>query len=111
MYSIIRTTHQATGVEHALTCNFFNRSEKCLIVAGANIIRVFRLIPDVDPAKREKFTGICSFLVQLLPSGSFATMLVDRSKQFHSDLHNTFTSFPALDSDTVLRAERFQSVL
>ncbi|XP_014213908.1 cleavage and polyadenylation specificity factor subunit 1 [Copidosoma floridanum] len=56
MYSIIKTTHPATGVEHAITCNFFNRAEKCLVVAGANIIRVFRLIPNVDPAKKEKFT-------------------------------------------------------
>ena len=57
MYSISKTTHPATGVEHAITCSFFNRSEKCLVVAGANIIRVFRLIPDVDPGKKEKFTG------------------------------------------------------
>ncbi|XP_016844737.1 cleavage and polyadenylation specificity factor subunit 1 [Nasonia vitripennis] len=56
MYSISKTTHPATGVEHAITCNFFNRAEKCLVVAGANIIRVFRLIPDVDPGKKEKFT-------------------------------------------------------
>ncbi|KAJ8681514.1 hypothetical protein QAD02_017306 [Eretmocerus hayati] len=56
MYSITKSTHPATGVEHAITCNFFNRSEKSLVVAGANTIRVFRLIPDVDPAKKEKFT-------------------------------------------------------
>ncbi|XP_069698510.1 cleavage and polyadenylation specificity factor subunit 1 [Periplaneta americana] len=53
MYSICKQTHPATGVEHALTCNFFNRTEKSLIVAGANIIRVFRLIPDVDPANKK----------------------------------------------------------
>ncbi|XP_051173959.1 cleavage and polyadenylation specificity factor subunit 1 [Leptopilina boulardi] len=56
MYSICKNTHPATGVEHAITCYFFNRSEKCLVVAGANIIRVFRLIPDVDSTKREKYT-------------------------------------------------------
>ncbi|KAK0170083.1 hypothetical protein PV328_010688 [Microctonus aethiopoides] len=53
MYSICKTSHPATGVEHAITCNFFNRSEKCLVVAGANVIRVFRLIPDVDVTKKE----------------------------------------------------------
>ena len=58
MYAISKTTHPATGVEHALTCHFFNRAEKSLVIAGANLIRVFRLIPDVDPAKKEKFTGI-----------------------------------------------------
>ncbi|CAD1469341.1 unnamed protein product, partial [Heterotrigona itama] len=56
MYSICKSTHPATGVEHAITCYFFNRSEKCLVVAGANIIRVFRLIPDVDITKKEKYT-------------------------------------------------------
>lgn len=56
MYSICKSTHPATGVEHAITCYFFNRTEKCLVVAGANIIRVFRLIPDVDITKKEKYT-------------------------------------------------------
>ncbi|XP_012280373.1 cleavage and polyadenylation specificity factor subunit 1 isoform X2 [Orussus abietinus] len=55
MYSICKSTHPATGVEHAITCYFFNRSEKCLVVAGANIIRVFRLIPDIDTTRREKY--------------------------------------------------------
>lgn len=59
MYSICKLTHPATGVEHALTCYFFSRAEKSLVVAGANIIRVFRLIPDVDPAsKKDVYTGI-----------------------------------------------------
>lgn len=57
MYSICKSTHPATGVEHAITCHFFNRTEKCLVVAGANVIRVFRLIPDIDVTKKEKYTG------------------------------------------------------
>jgi hypothetical protein len=66
MYSICKVTHPATGVEHALTCHFFNRTEKSLIVAGANIIRVFRLIPDVDPAnKKDVYTGIDGFIRDL----------------------------------------------
>ncbi|KAK7874284.1 hypothetical protein R5R35_007770 [Gryllus longicercus] len=56
MFSICKQSHPATAVEHALTCHFFNHSEKSLVVAGANIIRVFRLIPDVDPTKKEKFS-------------------------------------------------------
>jgi hypothetical protein len=66
MYSICKLTHPATGVEHALTCHFFSRTEKSLIVAGANIIRVYRLIPDVDPAcKKDVYTGIVNFLRNL----------------------------------------------
>uniref|UniRef100_A0A1B6G369 Cleavage and polyadenylation specificity factor subunit 1 n=3 Tax=Proconiini TaxID=565685 RepID=A0A1B6G369_9HEMI len=53
MYSVCKTTHPATGIEHSITCNFFNRSEKSLVVAGANVIRVLRLIPDVDPNKKK----------------------------------------------------------
>ncbi|XP_015127450.1 cleavage and polyadenylation specificity factor subunit 1 [Diachasma alloeum] len=56
MYSVCKNTHPGTGVEHAITCYFFNRREKCLVVAGANVIRVFRLIPDVDASRKEKFT-------------------------------------------------------
>lgn len=56
MFSICKLTHPGTAVEHALTCHFFNKSEKSLVVAGANIIRVFRLIPDVDPNSKEKYT-------------------------------------------------------
>ncbi|XP_017784844.1 PREDICTED: cleavage and polyadenylation specificity factor subunit 1 isoform X1 [Nicrophorus vespilloides] len=46
MFSICKQTHPATGVEHAISCYFFNKLEKCLITAGANILKVFRLIPD-----------------------------------------------------------------
>ncbi|XP_066599377.1 cleavage and polyadenylation specificity factor subunit 1 [Prorops nasuta] len=56
MYSICKNTHPSTGVEHAITCYFFNRSEKCLVVSGANVIRVFRLIPDIDMTRKEKYT-------------------------------------------------------
>lgn len=53
MYSVCKTMHPATAVEHTICCHFFSRREKNLVVAGANIIRVFRLIPDIDPQKRD----------------------------------------------------------
>ncbi|KAK3924905.1 Cleavage and polyadenylation specificity factor subunit 1 [Frankliniella fusca] len=53
MFSVCRQTHPATAVEHAITCHFFNRSERSLVVAGANILRVFRLVPDAIPNKNE----------------------------------------------------------
>lgn len=46
MFSICRQNHPATGIEHAVSCCFFNSDEKCLVTAGANILKVFRLIPD-----------------------------------------------------------------
>ena len=48
MYTLLRSSHPATGVEHSLSCNFFNNSEKNLVVAGANVLRVFRLVPDLE---------------------------------------------------------------
>ncbi|CAH0697287.1 unnamed protein product [Spodoptera exigua] len=46
MFSICRQTHPATGIEHAVSCCFFNNEETCLVTAGANIIKVFRLLPE-----------------------------------------------------------------
>ena len=48
MYTLLRSSHPATGVEHSLSCNFFNNTEKNLVVAGANVLRVFRLVPDLE---------------------------------------------------------------
>ncbi|CAG9824249.1 unnamed protein product [Phaedon cochleariae] len=52
MFSICKQSHPATGVEHSIACYFFNKVEKCLVTAGANILKVFRLIPDVDNKSR-----------------------------------------------------------
>lgn len=65
MYSLYKQTHPATGVEHAITCNFFNRTEKSLVVAGANVIRVFRLIPDIDANKKIRYSGLYILLSHL----------------------------------------------
>lgn len=56
MFSLCKTTHPSTGVEHAVTCYFFNRLEKSLVVAGANIIRVYRFMPEIDMNKRHMYT-------------------------------------------------------
>ena len=53
MYTMLRTSHPATGVEHSLSCYFFNSSEKNLVVAGANVLRVFRLVPDLENKDKE----------------------------------------------------------
>lgn len=57
MFSICKQTHEATAVEFSVTCHFFNSSEKSLVTGGANVLKVYRLIPDVDPASKEKFTS------------------------------------------------------
>lgn len=57
MFAICKQTHPATGIEHSISCNFFNNTEKNLVTAGANVLKVFRIIPDVDPNSKEKYTG------------------------------------------------------
>ena len=53
MYTLVRSAHPATGVEHCLSCYFFNSQEKNLVVAGANVLRVFRLVPDLTTKTQE----------------------------------------------------------
>lgn len=58
MFSICKQTHPATGVEHAISCNFFSKNERSLVLAGANIIKVFKLIPDIEAKSKEKVSDI-----------------------------------------------------
>lgn len=51
MFSICKQNHPATGVEHAIVCYFFNKVEKSLVTAGANVIKIFKLVPDVELIK------------------------------------------------------------
>lgn len=57
MFSICKQTHGATAVEFSVTCHFFNSNEKSLVTGGANILKVYRLIPDADPSSRDKFSS------------------------------------------------------
>lgn len=57
MFSLCKQPHEATAVEFSLTCHFFNHNEKSLVTGGANVLKVYRVIPDADPATRDKYTG------------------------------------------------------
>lgn len=58
MFSVCKQSHPATGIEFSISCRFFNRLEENIITAGANILKVFRIVPDIDPNTTEKFTGM-----------------------------------------------------
>lgn len=47
----------ATGVEFSVTCRFFHNYEENIVTAGANVLKVFRIIPDVAANTTEKYTG------------------------------------------------------
>ena len=57
MFSICKQTIPATGVEFAIKCKFFNSLEENLCVAGANVLKVFRIIPEVEFNTKEKYFG------------------------------------------------------
>lgn len=57
MFSICRQTVPASGIEFAINCKFFNNLEENLVVAGANVLKVFRIIPEVELNSKEKFNG------------------------------------------------------
>ncbi|KAG0711406.1 Cleavage and polyadenylation specificity factor subunit 1 [Chionoecetes opilio] len=54
MYNLCKITHPALGVELSLYCHFFSHREKSLVVAGANIIRVFRLVAEVPTRSAQR---------------------------------------------------------
>lgn len=54
MYSIYKQTHPPTGIEHCVYCNFFNTSERNLVLAAVNKLYVYRLNPDPEDEKNEK---------------------------------------------------------
>lgn len=62
MFSLFKQTYPATSVEHAIYCRFYGGQEKNLVIAGANVLRIFRLIPNTDEKmlKKEMSDGLPS---------------------------------------------------
>ncbi|KAK3085849.1 hypothetical protein FSP39_009622 [Pinctada imbricata] len=48
MYAVYKQTHPVTGIEHCVYCNFFNTSERNLVIASVNTLHVYRLNPDLE---------------------------------------------------------------
>ena len=57
MFSICKQVVPATGIEFAIKCKFFNNLEENLVVGGANVLKIYRVIPEVELNTKEKFTG------------------------------------------------------
>ena len=51
MYSIHKTMHPPTGIELSLYCNLMGQGDQQLVVAGSNMLKVFRLVPEADALK------------------------------------------------------------
>lgn len=57
MFSICKQTVPASGIEFAIKCKFFNNLEENLVIGGSNVLKVFRLVPEVELNTKEKFSG------------------------------------------------------
>uniref|UniRef100_A0A8D2F032 Cleavage/polyadenylation specificity factor A subunit C-terminal domain-containing protein n=1 Tax=Theropithecus gelada TaxID=9565 RepID=A0A8D2F032_THEGE len=51
MYAVYKQAHPPTGLEFAMYCNFFNNSERNLVVAGTSQLYVYRLNRDAEPGQ------------------------------------------------------------
>lgn len=47
MYTVCRQIHTPTAVDHCLYCNFFNSTEKELVVAAGTELKIFRIIGEL----------------------------------------------------------------
>ncbi|XP_017069032.1 cleavage and polyadenylation specificity factor subunit 1 [Drosophila eugracilis] len=54
MFSMCKQTHAATALEFSIACRFFNNLEENLVVAGANVLKVYRIAPNVEAGQRQK---------------------------------------------------------
>lgn len=48
VYSFCKQIHPPTAIEHSLYCSFYNSSEQNLVVAGATVLKIYRLVPEVE---------------------------------------------------------------
>lgn len=72
MYAVYKQAHPPTGLEFSMYCNFFNNSERNLVVAGTSQLYVYRLNRDAEvgrppapppptgpPRRRPRGRGAC----------------------------------------------------
>lgn len=52
MYAVYKQAHPPTGLEFSMYCNFFNNSERNLVVAGTSQLYVYRLNRDAEVGLR-----------------------------------------------------------
>lgn len=52
MYAVYKQAHPPTGLEFSMYCNFFNNSERNLVVAGTSQLYVYRLNRDAEVGPR-----------------------------------------------------------
>uniref|UniRef100_A0A2R8VK03 Cleavage and polyadenylation specific factor 1 n=1 Tax=Mus musculus TaxID=10090 RepID=A0A2R8VK03_MOUSE len=60
MYAVYKQAHPPTGLEFTMYCNFFNNSERNLVVAGTSQLYVYRLNRDAEALTKNDGSTVCS---------------------------------------------------
>lgn len=93
MYAVYKQAHPPTGLEFSMYCNFFNNSERNLVVAGTSQLYVYRLNRDSEVGRP---AGAAAPRGEGCPgprrSGPTAPRLVVSSNQFPQPPHSLLGS-------------------
>ena len=57
VYALYRQVHPVTTIEHCICCNFVDDDQKNLVVAGTNLIQVYRLNSDAEASQKDAVTA------------------------------------------------------
>jgi len=57
VYALCRQVHPVTTIEHCVCCNFVDHNKKNLVLAGTNLIQVYRLNSDAEAGRKDVVTG------------------------------------------------------
>lgn len=56
VYALYRQVHPVTTIEHCICCNFVDSDQKNLVIAGTNVIQVYRLKSDAEVGHKDTVT-------------------------------------------------------
>jgi len=57
VYALYRQMHPVTTIEHCVCCNFVDNDQKNLVVAGTNLLQVYRLNNDAETGQKDTVIG------------------------------------------------------
>jgi len=57
VYALYRQVHPVTTIEHCICCNFVDQDQKNLVVAGTNLLQVYRLNSDAEAGQKDAVSG------------------------------------------------------
>uniref|UniRef100_A0A8C0DII2 Cleavage and polyadenylation specific factor 1 n=1 Tax=Balaenoptera musculus TaxID=9771 RepID=A0A8C0DII2_BALMU len=89
MYAVYKQAHPPTGLEFSMYCNFFNNSERNLVVAGTSQLYVYRLNRDAEVLLLHRLEALqdMTVVVSTSVSHNFRPRKVAKAQRFPVDAH------------------------